>query len=208
MRGARYKERRECDLCGEVEDRDHILLRCGKWWEERYRVWKRVYGDEWVGDGWIDMRWMLFTEKGVKKLREFAIEVGWKEMVWEWGGWKGEERRKGREVVEWLRGCGGIRLKRRKEELERIAKWNRERMKKRRGILTQATTATTTVVTGAKRLTREMVKDGWERVKGGGIVKRGKDKGLEENRKVLGMLNGNRGKRYVGDGKGVDMRGG
>ena len=40
MGRTRYKEKKKCG--GEVEDRDHILLRCEKWWEERWRVWKGI----------------------------------------------------------------------------------------------------------------------------------------------------------------------
>jgi len=105
MGGARYKKGKVC--CGEVDDRDHVLLRCGKWWEERWKAWGGIYDGGWVGEGWIDMKEMLFGKRGVKKLREFVISIGWKEMVWVRGKWKGEERRKGRGVVERLRGCGG-----------------------------------------------------------------------------------------------------
>jgi len=41
MDGARYKEWRKC--CGEADDRDYIFLRCGRWWEERWKMWKEVY---------------------------------------------------------------------------------------------------------------------------------------------------------------------
>ena len=169
----------------------------------RWEVWKGCYdGGEWVGDGWVDMERMLFGRRGVKKLREFGKKIGWKDMVWGWGRWKGEELRKGREVVERLRGCGGMRLERSEEEKEALRKWDRERMRKRRGILAQATTTNAIVVTGAKRLTREMVKDGWEKVKGGRIVKKGVRGGVREGRSVLGELSGN-GRREGDKGKGV-----
>jgi len=61
-----------------------------------------------VGDGWIDRRDMLFGEKGLKKLREFAESINWNELQWEKERWKGEERRKGREVVERLKRCGNL----------------------------------------------------------------------------------------------------
>ena len=117
---------------------------------------------------------------------------------------KGEELRKGKEIVERLRGCGGFRIERSEEEKEVLRKWNRERLRKKRGLLTQATTANATVVTGAKRLTKRMLEDGWRKVKGGGIVKEGRDKGREENRKVLGMIHGNRGRRGYNGRKSKD----
>ena len=196
MGGARYKEGVEC--CGELESRDHILLRCGKWWEERWKAWGGVYDKGWVGEGWIDMEDMLFGERGVKKLRMFAEGIGWKEMMWERGKWKGEEKRKGLEVVERLRGCGGYRVGRSKEEWEAVKKAERERMRKRRGLLTQATTANATVVTGAKILTKRMKEDGWRRVEGGRIVKTGRDGSGERMRKVMGEIHGNRGRSGKG----------
>ena len=193
MSGIRYKEGKEC-CGGKMEEREHFLLRCGKWWEERWRVWKVYYGEEWVGEGWIDLREMLFGEREVRKLKESAEVIGWKEMVWKVGGWKGEELRKGREVVERLRGCEGFRIERSKEEIEVLRKWNRERVRKKRGLLTQVTTANATVVTGATRLSKRMMEDGWKKVEGRGIVKEGKDKEREENRRVLGMIHRNRGR--------------
>jgi len=41
MDRATYKEWRKC--CREVDDRDYIFLRCGRWWEERWKMWKEVY---------------------------------------------------------------------------------------------------------------------------------------------------------------------
>jgi len=74
MDGARYKEWRKC--CGEADDRDYIFLRCGRWWEERWKMWKEVYYESKVGEGWIDMKEMLFGKRGVEKLREFAESIG------------------------------------------------------------------------------------------------------------------------------------
>jgi len=193
MKGGRYKEVGEC-VCGEVEDRDHILLRCGEWWEERWKVWKGRYNVGWVGDGWIDMRDMLFGERGVKKLREFAESINWKERQWERGRWKGEEVRKGREIVERLKGCGGYRVGLSLEEREEVRRLNRGRMRDKRGLLTQATTSNASVVTGAKRLSKRMIEDGWRKVDQGRVVKNGIDKGRGGDRRVLGLINGNRGK--------------
>jgi len=201
MKGGRYKEVGECG-CGEVEDRDHILLRCGEWWEERWKVWKGKYNEGWVGDGWIDMRGMLFGKRGVDKLREFAEGIKWKEWQWERGKWKREELRKGKEIVERLRGCGGYRIGWSSEEREEVRRLNRERMRKKRGLLTQATTPNASVVTGAKRLSKRMVEDGWKKVDQGRVVKNGVDKGRGENGRILGLIHGHRGKGK-GKGKGI-----
>ena len=57
------------------------------------------------------------------------------------------------------------------------------------------TTANATVLTGAKRLSKRMLEDEWRKVVGRGIVKERKDKGREENRRVLEMIHGNRRRR-------------
>jgi len=88
-----------------------------------------------------------------------------------------------------------------KEELEALRKAERERMRKRRGLLTQATTANATVVTGAKKLTKRMVEDGWRKVEDGRIVKRGKDGREERIKRVMGEIHGNRGRCRKGKEK-------
>ena len=79
MRGTRYrKEDGKCE-CGEVEDRDHVLLRCEKWEEERKIIW-----DEWSREGkkggWVDLKWLLFEEKGIEVVRKFGRATGWIDM--------------------------------------------------------------------------------------------------------------------------------
>lgn len=82
MRGVRYRVRdRKCE-CGEEEDRDHIILRCGKWWKER-SVWNGWYGGLWEGMGWVEMDVVLFGKRGVEKLLEFGKRMRWEERVWE-----------------------------------------------------------------------------------------------------------------------------
>lgn len=54
----------------------------------------------------------------------------------------------------------GLSLK----EKEVLRKLNRERMRKKRGLLTQGTTANATVVKGAKRLSKRVMEDGWKKV--------------------------------------------
>ena len=82
MRGARYRVgNRLCD-CGEEEDRDHIILRCGKWWKER-GVWDGWYGGMWERMGWVEMDVLLFGKRGVDKLVEFGKRIEWDKRVWE-----------------------------------------------------------------------------------------------------------------------------
>ena len=191
MRGARYRvENRKCE-CGEEEDRDHIILRCGKWWKER-GVWGGWYGGNWEGVGWIEMDKLLFGERGVKKLEKFGEMIGWKEREWEWGSWKGERARKGRILVEKMRGMGGYLLGMTEEEREEVRKEARERMRRKgRSKLVQGTTPIASVVTGASRLTKRMVEDGWGRNGKGEIVIGGEDKLVKSKRKVLGVVDGN-----------------
>ena len=103
MRGTRYRKGKgECDCKErEVEDRDHILMKCEKWEEERRVIW-----DEWEKEGkrgkWMLMEWLLFKEKGVEATRNFGRETGWMEERWrEWRDWDN-----GREE-EWGRKSGG-----------------------------------------------------------------------------------------------------
>jgi len=71
-------------------------------------------------------------------------------------------------------------------------------MRKRRDLLTQATTANAAMVTGGKKLTRRIEEDGWKRVKGGRIGRKGKDESRERNRKMIGEIHGNRGRGRKG----------
>ena len=190
MRGARYRVgNRLCD-CGEEEDRDHIILRCGKWWKER-GVWDGWYGGIWEKMGWIEMDILLFGKRGVGKLIEFGERIEWEKRVWEWGGWKGEKAREGRRLVEKMRGMGGHFLGMSAEEREMIRKKERERMRKKNGLLAHGATPNTSVATGASRLTKRMVEDGWGRDGEGRIVKGGEDKEVKSWRKVLGGISGN-----------------
>jgi len=54
----------------------------------------------------------------------------------------------------------GLSLK----EKEVLRKLNRERIRKKRGLLTQGTTANATVVKAAKRLSKRVIEDGWKKV--------------------------------------------
>ena len=191
MRGARYRMgNRLCD-CGEEEDRDHIILRCGKWWKEK-EVWHGWYGGVWEKMGWIEMDILLFGKRGVKKLIGFGRRREWEKRVWEWGGWKGERARESRRLVEKMRGMGGHLLGMTAEEREAIRKVERERMrKKKNGLLAHGAIPNTSVATGASRLTKRMGKDGWGRDGEGRIVVGGMDKKVKSKRKVLGGINGN-----------------
>jgi len=72
-------------------------------------------------------------------------------------------------------------------------------------MLTQATTANATMVTGAKKFTKRMEEDGWKKVAKGRIEKKGRSGSRERNRRVLEVIHGNRGKG--GKGKGREREG-
>src|SRR5207302_972537 len=114
----------------------------------------------WEDTGWIEMDEVLFGNRGVKKLKLFAEKIGWKEMVWEKGGWKGEEKRKGRRLIERLRGGGGYLLGWSEEEREELRRRERERMRKKRNLRAHVTSPNASEVTGAVRLTERMREDG------------------------------------------------
>ena len=89
MGAARYrKELGFCD-CGGLDDRDHFLLYCKKWEEERKEIWKGWWGGVWAREGWVDVERMMFSEDGVKRLLEFGRRTGWKDRVWKGGRWGG-----------------------------------------------------------------------------------------------------------------------
>ena len=138
MEGMRYKvEEKRCE-CGGKEDRDHLLLYCSKWVEERKEVWKGWWGGWLTGEGWIDMERMLFGEEGVKRLISFAKKIGWDKR--KWGGWKRGDESVGRgwKMRPRKEGGGGWLLerseRRRREILEgsrlRAKKWREERDKR------------------------------------------------------------------------------
>ena len=94
-------------------------------------------------------------------------------------------------MVEKLRGMGGHFLGMTGEEREEIRRSERERMRKRRGLLVQGATPNISVATGASRLTKGMVEDEWGRDERGIIVVGGKDTVVRRKRKVLGGISGN-----------------
>src|SRR5437899_1355657 len=52
LRGLRYREGDRSCKCEEEEDRDHILLRCGKWLKGRGEDWKNRCESLWEDKGW------------------------------------------------------------------------------------------------------------------------------------------------------------
>jgi len=75
-----------------VEDRDHVLMKSGRWEEERRVIW-----NEWEKEGkkgkWILMECLLFKEKGIEAVRNFGRETGWIEERWkEWRDWDNERK--------------------------------------------------------------------------------------------------------------------
>ena len=88
-------------------------------------------------EGWIDVEWMLFSEEGVRMLKEFAERTGWREREWKKGRWKGEgERRyecrlmpKEVDKAGWL---GEVGEERRRRELS-LRRERKRRYRERRG---------------------------------------------------------------------------
>jgi len=135
MGGSRYGiERSRCD-CGGIETRDHILLYCKLYDGVRKEVWKGWWGGFLFYEGWIEMERLLFSEEGVKRMVEFAKQIGWFEREWKEMKIGGEENRKGRRLVEKEIGGGGWMKdgsERRRLELLESAKLRMRRNRKRK----------------------------------------------------------------------------
>ena len=133
MRGTRYGRGEGLCECGLREDRDHVLLKCVKWEEQRRVIW-----DEWDRRGkkgeWMDMKWLLFSKEGVGAVIKFGRETGWMEKRW------GERREWNKERKEewgrrWQEGVRGNVRERKGEKRERNLRLGRERARRRRALL-------------------------------------------------------------------------
>ena len=126
MRGTRYRRGEGLCECGEREDRDHILLKCKIWEEERRVIWT-AWEKNRKGREWMDMKWLLHEKEGIEAVTKFGRETGWMDLR------KGERRNWDRSrKEEWGRrwvesGSGKIR----EREGERRRK-NAERMRMKR----------------------------------------------------------------------------
>ena len=130
MRGTRYGRGEGLCECGEREDRDHVLIKCVRWEEERRVIW-----EEWDRMGkkgeWMDMRWLLFEKEGVEAVKNFGRESGWLEERWkERGKWRKE--RKEEWGSRWVVGVRGRASERKGEKRGRDLRLGRERMRRRR----------------------------------------------------------------------------
>jgi len=133
MRGTRYGWGNVRCECGERDDRDHVLLRCERWEEERRVIWN-AWDESGRGGCVVDMKWLLFKKGGVEAVRKFGAETGWLDLRWrerrEWNKLREEEW--GRAWVEGRRGLVGERAK---EKRDRDLRLGRERMRRRRLLL-------------------------------------------------------------------------
>jgi len=137
MRGTRYRKGKgECNReKREVEDRDHVLMKCEKWKKERMVLWSE-WGEKGKKGEWMDMEWLLFEEEGIEVVRKFRKETGWIEERWkEWRAWENKrEEEWGRKWVEGRRIGLGKRGEERRERTLRVdrerARRNREKKKK------------------------------------------------------------------------------
>ena len=93
MRGTRYRKGGGKCECGEVEDREHVLLKWKKWEKERSIIWDEREGEGKKGE-WMDMRWLLFGKRGTEAVRKFGRVTGWIDERWK------EEREWDRERKE------------------------------------------------------------------------------------------------------------
>ena len=130
MRGTRYGRGEGLCECGMREDRNHVLMHCVRWEEERRILWV-----EWDKKGkkgeWMDMKWLLFEKEGIEAVKNFGRESGWMEERWR------ERRRWNKERKEewgkrWVEGNRGVASERGKEKRERDLRLGRERMRRRR----------------------------------------------------------------------------
>ena len=130
MRGTRYGRGEGLCECGKREDRDHVLLKCVRWEEERRVIW-----DEWDRKGkkgvWMDMKWLLFEKEGIEVVKKFGRETNWIGRRWgerrEWSKERKEEWGK-----SWVEGNRGLTKERKGEKRERDLRLGRERMRRRR----------------------------------------------------------------------------
>ena len=130
MRGTRYGKGEGLCECGEREDRDHVLLKCGLWEEERRVIWK-AWEEEGKKGRVVDMKWLLFEEKGIEAVKNFARETKWMKNS------KGERREWDRQRVEewgraWVEGNKGLIGQSGKDRRERTLRVDRERARRNR----------------------------------------------------------------------------
>ena len=133
MRGTRYGRGEGLCECGIREDRDHVLLECVLWEEQRRIIW-----EEWDRKGkrgeWMDMEWLLFSKEGVEAVIKFGRETGWIEKRWgekrEWSKARREEWGE-----RWKMGARGKVKERVGEKRERDLRLGRERARRRRLLL-------------------------------------------------------------------------
>jgi len=133
MRGTRYGWGNVLCECGEREDRDHVLLKCGRWVEERRVIWDAC--SESGREGYlVDVRWLLFEDKGIEAVRKFGAETGWLEKRWrerrEWNKLRVEEW-----GWRWVEGRRGLVGERAKDKRDRDLRLGRERMRRKRLLL-------------------------------------------------------------------------
>ena len=107
MGGSRYGRKRSRCGCGEVETRDHILLYCTLYEQERREEWKGWWGGFLFYEGWIEMNRLLFSEEGVRRMVKFARRIGWFERQWKGMKIGNGENGKGKKLGERVIGGGG-----------------------------------------------------------------------------------------------------
>jgi len=135
MRGTRYgKEDRRCEY-GMWEDRDHILLECERWKEQREGIYEKWEEEGGLDRNRVDMDWLLFEEEGIKALKEFGRRTGWMKLRWgERAGWEGGKGILKEDEEERLRRRVLLTSERMKVKRERDLEMGRIRMRRRRAI--------------------------------------------------------------------------
>ncbi|PUU75424.1 hypothetical protein B9Z19DRAFT_1067418 [Tuber borchii] len=174
MRGTRYGNRsRQCE-CGGWEDRDHVLLYCLNWVDERMemeKVWEEEGGKI---EDWLDMEWVLFSEEGSKSVKEFG-EKGWMELrMKERCDWRNMDLNEEEDGVLWRNVFGESRVLERREKDKKMKNALRMRIARKKMKEKKGKGRVVALITSATTL---------------GVSFR------NENRKVLGVLGGNVEKR-------------
>jgi len=194
MEGMRYKREEERCGCGGKEDRDHMLLYCKMWEEERREVWKGWWCGWLSGEGWIEMDRMLFGEEGVRRMLEFAVKIGWEKRKWgKWRG-RGSEDRVGNIMRSRVEGGGGWlaeRSERRRREIKegaglRAKRWReRESVEEKRVRLVRDKKRKRDIKLGLRVVKRRKVGDSME--------------GVSERDRAVGRNLGRGGRSVLGD---------
>ncbi|PUU77108.1 hypothetical protein B9Z19DRAFT_1066093 [Tuber borchii] len=131
MRETRYGNKiRRCKY-ERLKNRDHVLLYYLEWVEERKDIEER-WKEEGENSEWMDVEWLLFSEKGAEEVKKFERK-GWMERrrkercIWNRKAVEEEER-----LLRNMMSEERVLSKRREEKRQRDLRLRREKMRRRR----------------------------------------------------------------------------